>query len=85
VRSEIISSSLIGVVVIVVGLIPRRHFVELAMDGWPGFSAGDGRGVIEGYSTRNPRPVVEMNPRTLETDEMGGGWTADTAVHLSVM
>lgn len=36
--------------------------------------------VIEGYSTWKPRPVVEMNARTLETNEMGDKRATGTAV-----
>jgi len=34
------------VVIIAVGLVPGRRFVELAVDAWPRFGAGDG---MEGY------------------------------------
>jgi len=36
--------------------------------------------VIEGYSTWKPRPVVETNARTLETNEMGDKRVTDTVV-----
>jgi hypothetical protein len=40
--------------------------------------------VIEGYSTWNPRPVVEMKAKTLEMDEVGGERTADVVVRTSL-
>lgn len=36
--------------------------------------------VIEGYSIWKPRPVVEMNARTLETNEIGDKRTTGVVV-----
>jgi hypothetical protein len=47
--------------VIAVGLVPRGRFVELAIDGWPGFGAGDG---VEGDCG-----IFDLKPASSGRDE----------------